>query len=35
MKDKILTLDGIAFIVGFTLLILLGILQALGTRPVG
>lgn len=35
MKDMILTLDGAAFIVGFTLLVLLGILQALGTHPVG
>lgn len=35
MKDMILTLDGVAFIAGFTLLVLLGILQALGTHPVG
>jgi hypothetical protein len=34
MKEKILTLDGIVFVVSFTLLVILGLLQTLGTRSV-
>lgn len=34
MKEKILTLDGIALIVGFTLLVVLGLIQTLGMHKV-
>lgn len=34
MKENMLTLDGVAFIVGFTLLVILGLLQTLGTQSV-
>lgn len=32
MKEKILTLDGVVFIAGFTLLVVLGLLQTLGIQ---
>lgn len=34
MKEKILTLDGVVFIAGFTLLVVLGLMQAMGTQSV-
>ncbi len=34
MKEKVLTFDGVVFIVSFTLLVILGLLQTLGTQSI-